>query len=179
MRGRARVDDDRRRRLADDRRGRDARARRKRARRRSAASRASRQVRGRTPSACSTGSGVALGGQVARAHVRLGEHRRRPRPSRAGTRGTGPARDREDALVRLVERLLQCARRPPRPRARARDRDIQLPDLAAVAGRDQELLARRDAARCRPARRGTRPPRASTSASAALTASRSSARVSA
>ncbi len=82
------------------------------------------------------------GGGRARVHGGLARHGRRAHlPEQALEVLAGLAHG-EDALVRLVERVLErghAAVADP-----ARDGNVELPDLRAVAGLDRELLARRD-----------------------------------
>ena len=113
-RARARVDDDGRRRLADDRRALDLGAGAAASRRRSAARRRApwpaevaparvlRRLRLASPLACAP-----------RSDLGLGQLRRSRAPSRSGTRVLARLAHREDALVDVVERLHERRRRPP------------------------------------------------------------------
>ncbi len=85
----------------------------------------------------------------------------------------------EDAAVGLVEGLLQRLDVRLGLDARAGDGDIQLPDLLPVAGRDHELDASSRPGRCRSSPPRNACARASTVASASLTAAKSRLRVSA
>ena len=141
---RAGVDDDRRRRLADDRRGPRC-ARRWAALRRRSAARERAPARGSRPSASSTGSGSPSAG--------------RSRERTAGLASTAVARAFQSRHSRYwpgsrTAKTRSCvawnasssAATSSSSSSRARDRDVELPDLRPVAGLDDELLARLDAA---------------------------------
>ena len=97
------------------------------------------------------------GHELSRAQLRLLEDRRRARLPEQALEVLARLADREDALVRGVEGLLECPHvvlglEP------AAERDVQLPHLGPVARLDEELLARRRSPAAPSGSRGTRRP---------------------